>query len=230
MMSAYSAASHGHGHPRILRRLRRRRSALPCPRAPTTATARAVSRRVARTDRFDAALPMNTGAEAVETAPRRAPPGGRVKGMFATAPIIVVAGTSRPHHDRHLLLHGRITATASGPFTPGFRPVPFGDLARSSVHHTRDGSGADRADPGRGRDHAAGGLSRGCASATRTRCCSSSTRCSRPGRTGPVCLPARGHPPGRAGPGKALGGGVLPVSAFVGKRRLMDVFTPGSHG
>ena len=180
MMSAYSAVSHGHAHPRILAALERAGEA---PRGALARLlqrpARAVPRGALQLTGLDAALPMNTGAEAVETAIKAARRWGyRVKGgRRATAP----RSSSRNGN-----FHGRTTTIISfstepdyrdgfGPFTPGFRAVPFGDLAAIERAITpRDGRGAGRADPGRGRHHrAAGGLSRRAAprSATRTACC-----------------------------------------------------------
>ncbi len=121
---------------------------------------------------LDAALPMNTGAEAVETAIKAARRWGyKVKGIpHDRAEIIVADGN----------FHGRTTTIIGfssepdykdgfGPFAPGFRSVPFGDLAAMeraiTQEHRRH---PDRADPGRGRHHrAAGRLYRGRARALR---------------------------------------------------------------
>src|SRR6266403_3526530 len=133
MMSAYSAASHGHAHPRILKALeaQARRLAVPS-RAYYSDRLGPFLAELCRLTGLDSALPMNTGAEAVETAIKAARRWGyRVKGIARdTAEIIVANGN----------FHGRTTSIISfstepdyregfGPFTPGFRAVPFGDLA-----------------------------------------------------------------------------------------------------
>src|SRR6266478_4922704 len=156
MMSAYSAASHGHGHPRILAALTAQAERLAVPsRAYYNDRLGAFLEALCTLTSLDAALPMNTGAEAVETAIKAARRWGyRVKGIARDRAEIIVANGN---------FHGRTTTAVSastepdyrdgfGPFTPGFRAVAFGDLAA-------DGCGAGRADPGRGRHHrSAGGL------------------------------------------------------------------------
>src|SRR5947207_10150270 len=133
MMSAYSAASHGHGHPRILAALetQARRLAVPS-RAYYNDRLGPFLAEICKRVGLDAALPMNTGAEAVETAIKAARRWGyRVKGVEPGRAEIIVADGN---------FHGRTTTVISfsseasyrdgfGPFTPGFRSVPFGDLA-----------------------------------------------------------------------------------------------------
>ena len=166
MMSAYSAVSHGHAHPRILAALdaQARRLAVPS-RAFYSDRLGPFLEKLCAVAGLDAALPMNTGAEAVETAIKAARRWGyRVKGIAPDRAEIIVAEGN---------FHGRTTTIVGfssepdyrdgfGPFAPGFRSVPFGDLAAmeraiTPEHRRRPG----RADPGRGRHHrAAGGLSR----------------------------------------------------------------------
>src|SRR5258706_4271925 len=133
MMSAYSAASHGHGHPRILAALTAQAKRLAVPsRAYYNDRLGLFLAELCELTGLDAALPMNTGAEAVETAIKAARRWGyRIKGIARdTAEIIVANGN----------FHGRTTSIISfstepdyregfGPFTPGFRAVPFGDTA-----------------------------------------------------------------------------------------------------
>src|SRR6202049_1936534 len=132
MMSAYSAASHGHGHPRILAALSSQAQRLAVPsRAYYNDRLGAFLKEICRVTELDAALPMNTGAEAVETAIKAARRWGyRVKGIAKDRAEIIVANGN---------FHGRTTTIGSfsseadyrdgfGPFTPGFRNVPFGDL------------------------------------------------------------------------------------------------------
>src|SRR3979490_1187004 len=239
MMSAYSAASHGHAHPRILAALaaQARRLAVPS-RAYFNARLGPFLAELCKLSGLDAALPMNTGAEAVETAVKAARRWGyRVKGIARDrAEIIVAAGN----------FHGRTTTVISfsteseyrdgfGPFTPGFRAEPFGDLAAIERAITPD-TAAVLIEPTQGE---AGiivppegfliGLRRIC-DAHNVLLILDEVQ-SGLGRTGAwFAFQHEGIRPDGLILGKALGGGVLPVSAFVGTRALMNVFTPGSHG
>ena len=140
MMSAYSAVSHGHAHPRIIAKLteQARRLAVPS-RAYCNDRLGPFLEEVCTLTGLDAALPMNTGAEAVETAIKAARRWGyRIKGV--SRPEIIVAADN---------FHGRTTTIISfssepeyrdgfGPFTPGFCSVPFGDLAAMEAAITAD--------------------------------------------------------------------------------------------
>src|SRR3984957_5476228 len=133
MMSAYSTASHGHAHPRILAALeaQARRLAVPS-RAFYNDRLGPFLAELCQLSTLDAALPMNTGAEAVETAIKAARCWGyRVKGVAHDRAEIIVADGN---------FHGRTTTIIGfsseadyrdgfGPFAPGFRSAPFGDLA-----------------------------------------------------------------------------------------------------
>ena len=133
MMSAYSAASHGHAHPRILAALSRQAQRLAVPsRAYYNDRLGPFLAELCRVTGLDAALPMNTGAEAVETAIKAARRWGyRVKGIPRDRTEIIVAEGN---------FHGRTTTIIGfssepdyrdgfGPFAPGFVSVPYGDLA-----------------------------------------------------------------------------------------------------
>ena len=239
MMSAYSAASHGHAHPRIVKALetQARRLAVPS-RAYHNDRLGPFLAELVRVTGLDAALPMNTGAEAVETAIKAARRWGyRVKGVpDGRAEIIVANGN----------FHGRTTTVISfstepdyrdgfGPFTPGFRAVPFGDLAAIERAITPE-TVAVLIEPIQGE---AGiivppvgflaGLRRLC-DAHHVLLILDEVQ-SGLGRTGAwFAFEHEDARPDGLILGKALGGGVLPVSAFVGRSDVMDVFTPGSHG
>jgi ornithine--oxo-acid transaminase len=239
MMSAYSAASHGHGHPRILAALTAQAKRLAVPsRAYYNDRLGPFLAELCRLTGLDAALPMNTGAEAVETAIKAARRWGyRVKGIEpGRAEIIVAAGN----------FHGRTTTAISfstepeyrdgfEPFTPGFRPVPFGDLAAVERAITPQ-TAAVLIEPIQGEAGVivppAGfiaGLRRIC-DAHRVLLILDEVQ-SGLGRTGAwFAFQHENIRPDGVILGKALGGGVLPVSAFVARREVMDVFTPGSHG
>jgi ornithine--oxo-acid transaminase len=239
MMSAYSAVSHGHAHPRILAALeaQARRLAVPS-RAYHNDRLLPFLAKLCEVAKLDAALPMNTGAEAVETAIKAARRWGyRVKGVARDRAEIVVADGN---------FHGRTTTIVGfssepdyrdgfGPFAPGFRAVPFGDLAaleRAIAPQTV----AVLVEPIQGE---AGIIvpPMGWLTGVRKLCDKHNVLLiadevqSGLGRTGAwfACEHEQVRPDGLV-VGKALGGGVLPVSAFLARREVMDVFTPGSHG
>jgi ornithine--oxo-acid transaminase len=239
MMSAYSAASHGHAHPRILAVLEEQARRLAVPsRAYYSDRLGPFLAEITRLTGLDAALPMNTGAEAVETAIKAARRWGyRVKGIPRDRAEIIVADGN---------FHGRTTTIISfssepdykdgfGPFTPGFRSVPFGDLAAMERAITPE-TAAMLIEPIQGEAGIivppAGWLAgvRRLCDAHRVLLIVDEVQ-SGLGRTGGwFAFQRENIKPDGVVLGKALGGGVLPVSAFVGTRELMDVFTPGSHG
>jgi len=239
MMSAYSAVSVGHGHPRILEAMTRQASRLAVPsRAYHTDVLGPFLARLVAVTGLDQALPMNTGAEAVETAIKAARRWGyRRKGIpDGQAEIIVAAGN----------FHGRTTTIISfssepdyrdgfGPFTPGFRAVPFRDAAAVAAAITRN-TCAVLIEPIQGE---AGIMvpPDGYLRDLRALCDAHGVLLildevqSGLGRTGKwFAHQHEGIRPDGLILGKALGGGVYPVSAFIGTRELMSVFTPGSHG
>src|SRR5262245_32507137 len=239
MMSAYSAVSHGHGHPRILAALTSQAQRLAVPsRAYYSDKLGPFLAELCHVTGLDVALPMNTGAEAVETAIKAARRYGyRVKGGRRDRGEIIVA---------HGNFHGRTSTIVGfssepsyrdgfGPFAPGFRAVPFGDLAAMERAFTPDTS-AVLIEPIQGE---AGIIvpPPGYLAGVRALCDAHGVLLildevqSGLGRTGKWFAFEHEHirPDGLI-LGKALGGGLLPVSAFVARREVMDVFTPGSHG
>ncbi len=239
MMSAYSAASHGHGHPRILAALVAQASRLAVPsRAYFSDRLGPFLAALCQRTGLDAALPMNTGAEAVETAIKAARRWGyHIKGIpHDQAEIIVADGN----------FHGRTTTIVGfsseaeyrdgfGPFAPGFVSVPFGDILaikRAITPNTAailiepiQGEGGINVPP----DGYLAGLRQLC-DEHRVLLILDEVQ-SGLGRAGHwFAFQHEGVVPDGLVLGKALGGGVMPVSAFVGRRELMDVFTPGSHG
>jgi len=239
MMSAYSAVSLGHAHPRILAALTAQAKRLAVPsRAYYSDRLGPFLEELCRVSGFDAALPMNTGAEAVETAVKAARRWGyRVKGVRRDRAEIIVAQGN---------FHGRTTTIVGfssepsyrdgfGPFPPGFRPVPFGDLAAMERAITPD-TAAVLVEPIQGE---AGIVvpPKGWLAGVRALCDRHGVLLivdevqSGLGRTGAwFAFEHENVRPDGIIVGKALGGGVLPVSAFVARRAVMDVFTPGSHG
>ncbi len=239
MMSAYSAVSHGHAHPRIVAALcdQARRLAVASRAFHSDALGPFLAKLCAVTG-FDAALPMNTGAEAVETAIKAARRWGyKVKGIAPDRAEIIVAEGN---------FHGRTTTIVGfssepdyrdgfGPFAPGFRAVPFGDLEAVERAIRRD-TAAVLIEPIQGEagiivppEGFLAGLRRICDAAGVLLIFDEVQ--SGLGRTGKwFAFQHENAKPDGLILGKALGGGVMPVSAFVGTRSVMDVFTPGSHG
>ena len=186
----------------------------------------------------DLVLPMNTGAEAVETAIKAARKWGyEVKGVPRDTATIIVAGGN---------FHGRTTTIVSfsddadaregfGPYTPGFRTVPYGDSAAvaAAIDET---TVAVLVEPIQGE---AGVIipPAGYLPALRRLCDENDVLLvadeiqSGLGRTGTtLASDLVGVRPDLVLLGKALGGGVVPVSAVVGRRDVLGVLTPGTHG
>ena len=239
MMSAYSAVSHGHAHPRILAALnaQARRLAVPS-RAFYNDQLALFLEKLCQVTGLDKALPMNTGAEAVETAIKAARRWGYwVKGIAADkAEIIVAAGN---FHGRTSTIIGFSSEAdyrdGFGPFAPGFREVPFGYLAAVEAAITPN-TAAVMVEPIQGE----GGIivpPKGWLASVRKLCDRHRVMLiidevqTGLGRTGAwFAFQHENIRPDGLILGKALGGGVLPVSALVGTDELMGVFTPGSHG
>ena len=238
-LAGYSALNFGHNHPRLVARARDQLGRL-------TLTSRAFlndqlgpfAESLAGLTGKEVVLPMNTGAEAVETAIKVARKWGyRIKGVPEdSATIVVMEGN----------FHGRTTTIISfsddkvarddyGPFTPGFRTVSYGDAdaLRAAVDDTTvavllepiQGEGGvvippegflrevreicDRAGALMIADEVQSGLAR-------------------TGRT--FACDHEDVTPDIYVMGKALGGGIYPVSAIAADRAVLDVITPGSHG
>ncbi|TVP54038.1 MAG: ornithine--oxo-acid transaminase [Gemmatimonadales bacterium] len=239
MLAAYSALNQGHRHPAILEAAREQMAKL-------TLTSRAFHndqmgpfvRELCEATGFDRALPMNTGAEAVETAIKMVRKWGyRVKGVEdGRAEIIVCSGN----------FAGRTTTIVGfsseaqykegfGPFTPGFREVPYGDVEafRSAINENTVGF---LVEPIQGE----GGVvvpPEGYLRETRAICTERDVAFMADeiqtglGRTGRLfCTEWEDVRPDVLIVGKALGGGVYPVSAAIADDEMMGVFRPGDHG
>ncbi|KQQ42313.1 ornithine--oxo-acid aminotransferase [Nocardioides sp. Leaf307] len=239
LLSGYSALNFGHGHPGLLRAAHEQLDRL-------TLTSRAFVH-----DRFadfcaelgdlcgkELVLPMNTGAEAVETAIKVSRKWGyEVKGVTpGHAKIIVSAGN----------FHGRTTTIVSfsddpdahngfGPFTPGFQMVPYGDLEAIEAAIDADtvavliepiqGEGGVVLPP----DGFLRGLREVC---TRENVLMVADEIQAGlGRTGKTfACDHEGVVPDVYVLGKALGGGIVPVSAIAADRDVLGVLRPGQHG
>jgi len=239
MMSAYSAVSHGHLHPRLVEAAQRQLGRVAVTsRAYHGTTLGPFLEKLCRVAGFERALPMNTGAEAVETAIKCARRWGhRVKGIpDGQAEILVARGN----------FHGRTSTVIGfssepdyragfGPFAPGFSHFDFGDIDSVRTATTAR-TCAVLVEPIQGE---AGVIlpPAGFFMALRDWCDRQGILLildevqSGLGRTGRMfAFEHEGIRPDALILGKALGGGLLPVSAFLADAAVMDVFTPGSHG
>jgi ornithine--oxo-acid transaminase len=238
-LASYSAVNQGHNHPRIAEALiaQARKLALTS-RAFRNDRLPALLEKLCTLTGFDRALPMNSGAEAVETAIKATRKWGYdVKGIpYPEAEIIVAEGN---FHGRTTTIVGFSTDPDSssrfGPFTPGFRVVRYGDLeaARAAVTPRTcavlvepiQGEGGVIIPP-------AGYLKglREICDANRVLLVLDEIQ-SGLGRTGKMfAFEHEGIRPDGVTIGKALSGGFYPVSAFLADDELMNVFTPGIHG
>ncbi|MGO4524664.1 ornithine--oxo-acid transaminase [Microvirga sp. 2MCAF35] len=239
MMSAYSAVSLGHGHPRILKAMMEQASKLAVTsRAYHTELLGPFLERLVQITGLDMALPMNTGAEAVETAIKAARRWGYMRKKIAKDQAEIIVADNN--------FHGRTTTIVGfssdesyregfGPFAGGFKLVSFGDA--DAVEKAITGNTcAVLIEPIQGE---AGIVvpPEGYLKDLRAICDRHNVLLildevqSGLGRTGRWF--AHQHEsikPDGLILGKALGGGVYPVSAFVGTHDVMDVFNPGSHG
>lgn len=239
MMGAYSAVSHGHLHPRIVAAAQRQLERVAVTsRAYHGTTLGPFLEKLCTVSGFGRALPMNTGAEAVETAIKCARRWGyRVKGVpDGQAQILVARGN---FHGRTSTVIGFSTEEdyrdGFGPFAPGFVHFDFGDMASVRAATTRHAC-AVLVEPIQGE---AGVIvpPAGFFRELRAWCDEQGLLLivdevqAGLGRTGRwFAFEHEGIRPDALVLGKALGGGLLPVSAFLADPHVMDVFGPGSHG
>jgi ornithine--oxo-acid transaminase len=242
MLAAYSALNFGHRHPRLF-------AAALAQLERLTLVSRAFDHdqfgpfcaELAELAGMDVVLPMNTGAEAVETAIKVARKWGYlVKGVPADQAVIIAFSGN---------FHGRTTTIISfstdpdargdfGPYTPGFRVVPYGDLSAltAAVASLGDRVVAVLVEPIQGE---AGVIvpPPGFLTGMRSLCTSHGILMiadeiqSGLGRTGyTFACSAEGVVPDAYLLGKALGGGIVPLSAMVSTWPVLGVLEPGQHG
>jgi ornithine--oxo-acid transaminase len=239
MMGAYSAASFGHCHPRLVQALTDQARQLDTiSRAYFNDRLGAFLARACTLTGMDSALPMNSGAEAVETGLMAARKWAyKVKGVPADQAEIIAAEGN--FHGRTISIVGFSSVPqyrdGFGPFPPGFKLVPFGDAqaleaaitpntAAFLVEPIQGEGGINVPPPGYLAD-----VERICrAHRVLLLCDEIQTGLGRTGRL-LACQHDSVKPDGVM-LGKALGGGLLPVSLFLARREVMDVFKPGDHG
>ncbi|QBD83434.1 ornithine--oxo-acid transaminase [Ktedonosporobacter rubrisoli] len=238
-LSAYSALNHGHCHPRLVQALTEQAQRLTLTsRAFHTDQYSLLLQRLTSLTGYDAALVMNSGVEAVETALKLARKWAyTVKGVALNQAEIIVANNN---------FHGRTITAISfsteqlyrkyfGPHTPGFIAVPYGDSKALEAAITPR-TAAILLEPIQGE---AGVIMppEGYLREVRELCTQNNVLLlldeiqTGLGRTGRLFA----HQYEQIRPdvsiiGKALGGGMYPISAILADRALMDVFQPGEHG
>lgn len=239
MLSAYSANNLGHCHPEVVTAAKEQMGRVTLTsRAFYSANLGEFCKKLAAMTGKDMVLPMNTGAEAVETALKTARLwGSKVKGVENSRQQIIVCEGN---------FHGRTISIISfstdpiarggyGPYTPGFTVIPYGDAAALEAAVTPD-TVAFLVEPIQGE---AGIIlpPKGYLKQVRD-------ICTRHGilfmadeiqtgfaRTGAMfACQLEDVQPDVYMLGKALGGGILPVSAVAANKEILGVFTPGSHG
>ena len=239
MMSAYSAVSHGHAHPRLVKALVRQAADLNIvSRAFHTDKLAPFLERICELTGQDVALPMNTGAEAVETAIKAARKWAyKVKGVADNqAEIIACQGN---FHGRTIAIVGLSSEEqyrdGFGPFPAGLEIIEYGNADALDTAITPN-TAAFLVEPIQGEGGIVippdGYLAR-CAEICRRNnvlliCDEVQTGLGRTGRF--LASEYDSVKPDGLILGKALGGGILPVSAFLAKHEVMDVFRPGDHG
>ncbi len=239
MLAAYSAVNFGHCHPELLEAVGRQLDRV-------TLTSRAfhndqlgpMCRELAELCGMEAVLPMNTGAEGVETAIKTARKWGYTKKGVPEGKAKIICCENN--------FHGRTTTIISfstdplcrngfGPFTPGFEIIKYGDI-KALKAAIDDNTVAFLVEPIQGE---AGIIvpPEGYLRQVRELCSQRSVLFiadeiqSGLGRTGyTFACEHEGVRPDVFILGKALGGGIMPVSAVVSSREIMSVFTPGIHG
>lgn len=239
MLSAYSAVNQGHRHPAILKALKEQADVL-------TLTSRAFfndkwpifAKKLADLTGKDMVLPMNTGAEAVETAIKTMRKWGyQVKGVEQDKAEIIVFEEN---------FHGRTVTIVSfstdpvahdhyGPYTPGFNVLPYNDIeaVKRAVNKNTVGILVEPIQGEAGVIVPDDGYLKGLADIAEAHNILLGVDEIQTGlcRTGKLfAFMHDGIDPDIIIMGKALGGGVFPVSAIAANRDILGVFEPGSHG
>jgi ornithine--oxo-acid transaminase len=238
-LSAYSAINHGHRHPKIIKALKEQANRV-------TLTSRAFHNdqlgpfleKLTRLSGYEVALPMNTGAEAVETAIKLARRYGYQRKSIPhdKAEIIVCADN---FHGRTVTIISMSTDPQSkddfGPYTPGFVTIPYNDVEALKNAITPN-TIAFLVEPIQGE---AGVIipKKNYLKEVRHVCDEAGILLILDeiqtgfGRTGKFfCYMHENITPDIVIVGKALGGGVMPISAGLSSKNIMDVITPGTHG
>lgn len=239
MMSAYSAVSHGHCHPKLVKALQEQAQKLSIvSRAFYTDKLGRFLEYATELTGYEKALAMNSGAEAVETAIKAARKWAYTIKQVAPDKAEIIACNGN-FHGRTITIVGLSTEKqyrqGFGPFPPGLKTIPYGDEAALEQAITPN-TAAFLVEPIQGEGGIVvpkAGYLKACLAICKKHnvlmiCDEIQTGL---GRTGKLlaCQHDDIKPDGIL-LGKALGGGLLPVSLFLTSKEIMDVFTPGDHG
>jgi len=239
MLSAYSALNHGHRNPVIIKKMKEQLDKL-------TLTSRAFRndqlplflKKICEVTGMEMALPMNTGAEGVETALKAMRKWAyKVKGVAENKAEIICA--SNNFHGRTITIISLSTEEqyrdGFGPMTPGFPIVPYGD-AKAIEEAINENTAGVLIEPIQGE----GGIiipPEGYLKEVKEICHKNNVLLifdeiqSGLGRAGKLfAWQWENAKPDGIILGKALGGGVYPVSVFAASKEIMGVFNPGDHG
>jgi ornithine--oxo-acid transaminase len=239
MLSAYSALNHGHRHPKIVERAKKQLDKVALVSRAFYAEKLALfNERITKMTKYDMVLPMNSGAEAVETAIKLIRKWAYVvKKVPANQAEIIVCSDN---------FHGRTTTIISfstdedykkyfGPYTPGFKVVKYGDINELKKAITPN-TAAFLAEPIQGE----AGINippKGYLAEAAKICKENNVLFALDeiqtglGRTGKLfCHMWDNVRPDVLIVGKALGGGIMPISAVLADEPIMGLFTPGEHG
>ena len=239
MLSAYSALNHGNRHPRVIKRLvEQSKKATLTSRAFNNDQLGPFLKELCEFTGYEMALPMNSGAEAVETALKAARKWGyKIKGVQSEKAEIIAC--SNNFHGRTISIVGFSTEAqykdGFGPFTPGFKIAKYGDIEDLKRAITPE-TVAFIVEPIQGE---AGIIvpPPGYLKAAYELCKQNrvlfiadeiQTGFGRTGRK--FCSDWEGVKPDGVCVGKALGGGAMPISAFLASKEVLGVFNPGDHG
>ncbi len=238
-LAAYSAVNQGHCHPRIV-------NALKNQAEKVTLTSRAfrndqlplLYKELVELTGFEKVLPMNSGAEAVETALKAARKWGyKVKGVEENKAEIIVCANNFAGRTISIITFSTEEQYKDGfgPFTPGFKVVEYGN-AKALEEAITENTVAFLVEPIQGE----GGVvvpPEGYLKEAYEICQKNNVLFiadeiqSGLGRSGKLfAFEYEGIKPDGVTIGKALSGGLYPVSAFLAKKEVMDVFNPGDHG
>lgn len=239
MLSAYSAVNQGHRHPKIIEALKKQADRV-------TLTSRAFHndqlgpflKKVTEFCDMEMALPMNTGAEAVETALKTARKWGYLKKGVSPDKAEIIA-CERNFHGRTITIISFSTEKqykeGFGPYTPGFKIIPYGDIdaLKKAINENTVGF---LVEPIQGE----GGIiipPKGYLKEAKSICEENNVLFildeiqTGLGRTGKnFAYEHEDAKPDILILGKALGGGVIPISVVVSSKEILGVFRPGDHG
>ena len=238
-LAAYSAVNQGHCHPRIVNALKEQAEKVTLTsRAFRNSQLPLLYKELAELTGFDKILPMNSGAEAVETALKAARKWGyKVKGVEENKAEIIACTNNFAGRTISIITFSTEAQYKDGfgPFTPGFKIVEYGN-AKALEEAITENTVAFLVEPIQGE----GGVvvpPEGYLKEAYEICQKNNVLFiadeiqSGLGRSGKLfAFEYEGIKPDGVTIGKALSGGLYPVSAFLAKKEVMDVFNPGDHG